>query len=81
MQEGLKVHLAVLVVKVNVGKEANDLEQPKDKEVKDSEKELKGNVVNQHKDLDQPQDKVINKVLVKHLQIKTLHHYLLAVIS
>merc|ERR1719288_606976 len=84
-QEVHKVHLAVPEVKDKADKVPKDLVEHKGnvaKQVKDSE-DHKDNVANQdsveykdNKDLE-----VINKVLVKHNQIKTLHHFLLAVIS
>ena len=56
--------------KGNVAKQVRDSED-KDNVAKEDSVEHKDN-----KDLE-----VINKVLVKHNQLKTLHHFLLAVIS
>ena len=57
--------------KDNVAKQVKDSEEHKDNLAKEDSVEHK-----ELKDLE-----VINKVLVKHNQLKTLHHFLLAVIS
>ena len=66
-----KVHKDLVEHKGNVAKQVKDSEDHKDNLAKEDLVEHK-----ELKDLE-----VINKVLVKHNQIKTLHHFLLAVIS
>ena len=80
-----KVPKDLVELKDNVGKVHKDLVDHKGnvaKQVKDSE-DHKDNLAKEdlveHKELKDLE--VINKVLVKHNQIKTLHHFLLAVIS
>ena len=80
----VKVPKDLVEVKDKVPKVVKDLVEHKGnvaKQVKDSED--KDNVAKEdsveHKD--NKDLEVINKVLVKHNQLKTLHHFLLAVIS